>query len=426
MTKCCSFISFKIKKKVIIYIIAYWVCEITFRLFCYFNWDYYQLTENNADNEYLYIILGNLSDFLSFFELFYERIRQKCLRDKEKKEEKIFEIKAEKEEGEERLIEEDNRENKLEYENSINENQNEKLFQLLGILILDLLSHFFYYIYHSIFDLKKDDVSQKFTQDVMILINITMRFIFYILIIKRDVYSHHIFAIFSIFLIFLIIIILDTINIFTEEKYNLDDCVYYILILAPRSFIFPFVDTIAWKFMINKYVLPWKYLRLRGIFEFMFLVIITLVLSLFSVLHFSKDTFTTSNFWLISLFYIVLNFVKSASLIKVIYKYSSQAVAFLIISQQLSGSIYTIINFFIEKEKKSLTIISSIIEIILIFLIGIATMIYEEIIVIHLCDLDQNTKEGINLRGKVDNELASNRTSISYELVRSSVKELKD
>ena len=156
MAKCCSLISFQIKIDVINYIIAYWVCEIFYRLFCDFNWDYYQLTENNADNEYLYIVFGNISDFLSFFGLLYERIK-KCQNDKEKKEDKIVEKKEEKDEREEHLIKDDN----PELENSINNKQNEKLFQLLGILLLDLLSHFFYYIYHSIFDLNSINNKQN-------------------------------------------------------------------------------------------------------------------------------------------------------------------------------------------------------------------------------------------------------------------------
>ena len=47
-------------------------------------------------------------------------------------------------------------------------------------------------------------------------------------------------------------------------------------------------------------------------------------------------------------------------------------------------------------------------------------MIYEEIIVIHLCGLDHNIKEEINNRGIM--ELEESRSSINSLFLRSSVK----
>ena len=59
------------------YIIAYWVCELLFRLFMYIEWDYFQIVENDADNEYLYLLFLNIADLLSFFELLYNLITKK-------------------------------------------------------------------------------------------------------------------------------------------------------------------------------------------------------------------------------------------------------------------------------------------------------------------------------------------------------------
>ena len=59
------------------YIVAYWVCELFFRLFMYIEWDYFQIVKNDADNEYLYVLFLNISDLLSFFELLYNLITKK-------------------------------------------------------------------------------------------------------------------------------------------------------------------------------------------------------------------------------------------------------------------------------------------------------------------------------------------------------------
>ena len=50
-----SFITFKCKKS-FGYVIGYWVCELSFRLFMYLKWDLFQIAENDADNEYLFCL----------------------------------------------------------------------------------------------------------------------------------------------------------------------------------------------------------------------------------------------------------------------------------------------------------------------------------------------------------------------------------
>ena len=73
----CTIISFMMEKK-FIYVIAYWVCEIAFRIAMYLRWDNFQLVLNDSDNEYLYIIFLNISDLLSYLVLIYEKLRFRC------------------------------------------------------------------------------------------------------------------------------------------------------------------------------------------------------------------------------------------------------------------------------------------------------------------------------------------------------------
>ena len=67
----------------------------------------------------------------------------------------------------------------------------------------------------------------------------------------------------------------------------------------------------------------------------------------------------------------------------------------------MAGSIKEIIDFF-NNEKNRTNIAFSIVEIILVILIGISTMIYEEIIIIRLCGLEKDTKEEIANRSRQD------------------------
>ena len=65
------------------------------------------------------------------------------------------------------------------------------------------------------------------------------------------------------------------------------------------------------------------------------------------------------------------------------------------ISESLASSIIEIIDFFKGEENLNdpLNIIISFVEILLIILIGIVTMIYEEIIIINICGLNKDLKK---------------------------------
>ena len=109
---------------------------------------------------------------------------------------------------------------------------------------------------------------------------------------------------------------------------------------------------------------------------------------------------------IISLIYTFVCFLKSYLLLYVIYYFSSLSVSFLIISEPLSGSIYNIILFIKDKEYESelKNIAFLIIEIICFILVGIGTMIYEEIIIINKWGLNLDTDQEIIDRAELDIE----------------------
>ena len=53
----------------IAYIFAFWILELTFRLVMFIRWDFFQLTGNDGNDEYLYIIYLNISDWFAYPEL---------------------------------------------------------------------------------------------------------------------------------------------------------------------------------------------------------------------------------------------------------------------------------------------------------------------------------------------------------------------
>ena len=158
--------------------------------------------------------------------------------------------------------------------------------------------------------------------------------------------------------------------------------------------------------MVDNYVFPFQYMRYRGSIQFLYLIIMTTILYLTSNLNFSIDIFSRK-LAISAPLYIVSCFIKAILLLTVIYKFSSQSVSFLIISESFAGSIKEIIDFF-NKDKNKTSIAISIIEMILVILIGIATMVYEEIIVIRLCGLEKDVEEEISNRASLDHGSTEN------------------
>ena len=358
------------------YIIGYWILELGFRIVMnQIRDNYHQIAENDADNEYLYVCFINISDLCALFIIFFYK---KC--------DKIYLWKK-----------------------RDNESKKKKFFVFFGLFVLDLFARLTYFNFHKIFNLEDEEVSPKFARDIMILIDVEMRFIFYIFILKKELHNHKVFSIISILIIYILLTILDLINMHFTGNYDIMSCIYYSLILLIRSILFPLVDTVAKKYMYEKDLLPSEYMSYRGVIEFFLLSILTCILLLTSNLHFTSDIFSTK-LAVVAPIYILSCFGKAFLLLNVIDKFSSQSVSFLIISESLAESINVVINIFKDKENmsKTVNIIISTFEILLVILIGIVTMIYEEIIIIRICGLEKDVKDEINNRANKDENLISN------------------
>ena len=84
-----AILTFK-KNKNFIYAIIYWILEIIFRLVSNLKKDFFKMSSDSVQNEYMFVILLNLADLLSIFLVLYIKHSSKREIEKiiEKKEEK--------------------------------------------------------------------------------------------------------------------------------------------------------------------------------------------------------------------------------------------------------------------------------------------------------------------------------------------------
>ena len=374
----------------LIYIIIYWILEIFIRITMSYEPEYYTISNNPKDNEFMFIIFPVISKLFSGFIILYVY----CVFRKNSSSAII-------------------NKNELIYENPIDNKINKYFFlKILFITCLELLSNCSYFIFFLIIDAEKEEVSHKSTKDVITLLDILVRYIFSICILKVRVFKHHMWSIYAMIFGFLLIVPFDICDIYYEEKmhkvYSTSYVIVIFFLLAFKSVIYPLEDTYIKKFFNTYYILPENFLFYISICETIILSIFGLIFYITNTLKF--DLILSPAVIITSIIYILTTAVREYILIKIIYLFSSQSVSFLIISQNISVSLIDIINFIKEKDKSNIqphVYISFPFEIIALVIIIIATSVYDEIIIINRCGLNLNVKRGIIERAQLDIESTS-------------------
>ena len=358
-----------------IYAIIYWILEIIIRILMYTNWEYFQMSDDNVQNEYLYVIISNIGDLLSGFLVLYTKYSTKSKN------------------PETRTLSKTSSQIELIYEDTENYKNQKFIRKMIIIGILEYISRSLYWMAYAITKAKREEVSHQLQKDLLNTLDIFMRYIFSIFILKVVFHKHRLFSIYLIGGSFIVLLISDFFYVGLDEKLNLVVTLGYVGIIAFRAVSFPLVDTFIRQLFEDNYILPDSLMFIKSLIQVVSVGIITPILYYsFGVqldIHFGTENI------IIIIVYILAHFVKQYFLLKIIYHFSAQSVSFLVISESVSGSITGIIDFFKDEDKQFFDIFFLIIEFLAILLIAFATLTYDEIIIIHKCGLDENTKGGI-------------------------------
>ena len=358
-----------------IYAIIYWILEIIIRILMYTNWEYFQMSDDNVQNEYLYVIISNIGDLLSGFLVLYTKYSTKSKN------------------PETRTLSKTNSQIELIYEDTENYKNQKFIRKMIIIGILEYISRSLYWMAYAITKAKREEVSHQLQKDLLNTVDIFMRYIFSIFILKVVFHKHRLFSIYLIAGSFIVLLISDFFYVGLNEKLNLVVTLGYVGIIAFRAVSYPLVDTFIRQLFEDNYILPDSLMFIKSLIQVVSVAIITPILYYsFGVqldIHFGTENI------IIIIVYILAHFVKQYFLLKIIYHFSAQSASFLVISESVSGSITGIIDFFKDEDKQFFDIFFLIIEFLAILLIAFATLTYDEIIIIHKCGLDENTKGGI-------------------------------
>ena len=381
----------------LIYAIIYWVLEIINRIIMYFYWDYFQIIKEDSINEYLYVLMLNISDLLAGFLVLYINFSLK-----KKKSFKEISINDKNSSNSKKNLIFGAGNKALKSKNFI--------YKIILICFLDYINRAAFYIFYQIFeDAVHDDISDKAQKDIIIHIDILARYVFSIIILKTKIFKHHKLAIIIILIGFFILFPTDIISIHFFTTENINKYTFgYIGILSITGILYPLEDTLIKKVFTDFYIIPETLMFIRGLGEFVLILIVTPFLYFF-VWVYDKNAFFSASLTsivLMIIFYILTSFVKAYLIMKIIYYFSSQSVSFLIISETITSSVSNIIKYFISGDNynnyKGYYFIILLIEIIVIFNSLTATLIYDEIIVIKKWGLEKDVAKEISERSVLE------------------------
>ena len=365
-----------------IYVLIFWILEIIYRIIISLKSDFFNITKKRVHDEYILVLSNIISDLLAGFLVLYI----KCESKSQKKEMDILRSPTE------ILIY-----TKLD--------KLKKIFyvKLFIIVVLDYISRSSTWISYAITEVDPKEVSHPFKNNVKITLDIIMRYIFSVFILKVVVYKHRIFSMIIIGLGFVLLITNNILlMIYGPINYDIGKSFLFTIFATIGGFTYPIEDTIIKQVFLEDYLHPATFQFYRGIGELIFALVITPILYFsFGVhLEFNLDNIK------IAIPSIIINtlafFFKAYVTLKIIFHYSSQSVSFLRISQSFGGSFTILINIIQNGVNDEWRIVFIFIEIFSVLVILFASLIYDEIIIINKCELNKNVRLGIINRGEFD------------------------
>ena len=367
-----------------IFVIVYWVLEIAVIILLDQLGEKFTMTNDMVIDEYISVILINIADLLAIFLILYS----KCATKSNKIETKGTKIQSD-----------------LIYKKF---DKLKKIFyiKLIVVAVLDYISHSSYWISYSITRATAGNFSTTLPKNIKIALDIIVRYILSVFILKIVVYKHRIFSMITIGIGLAIFIINDILLIIFGSNYELSKTFIFAAIASISGFTYPIEDTLIKQIFSEEYLFPANFQFYRGITELILIAVIT------PILFFSfklKLVFVGNVSIMIPALIInaLADFIKSFITFKIIYHYSSQSVSFLRISQSFGSSITKFIGIFGNNNNKNnidrgWKIILIILEFISVIIILFASLVYDEIVIINKWGLNKNVKLGIIYRGVLD------------------------
>ena len=336
----------------------------------YFEYIYSEINNFSVMIELINLVCLNIGDLLAGFFVLYTYINSK----------------SNKENNEARRA--SNNQVKLIYNDlSIKKNKYLLIFLISILELIGRSTDLFYYIYIDSTRIRDGEISW------LISIDILSRIIFSKIILKSRLYNHHILS------IIMTVIGLCSMSISAFIAINSNELSRwpYFAFTFVKFITVPLEDVINKILLTNKFLLPQSLMFMRGLYNLVMLLFI--IPTLYFINELKLDFYFNENeigyIIQISLviFFIAFTLLKSFFIMKVIYIFTPQHVAFLNVVFYMLRLLRCRIT---TGDKSLIIILDSIFLAIIIF----STLLFNEMIVVKACGLHDNTKDGFLIKEK--------------------------
>lgn len=364
------------------YFLIFWLLDLTITIIR----DSYQENEIVSEEymkgtEFIYISCLNLDDLLAGFLVLYTFIKMKTIKS-----------------GDTLIENRDSKKNSkkvLSYELIYNKIsvQNHKVIYLFLISLLEFVARSTDLLYLLILGNIPIRIGQV---NWLISIDIFSRVIISRLILKTKIYRHHILSVILTIIGLCSMSICAFKAIITNELNNWP----YFLFVIGKYIILPLEDVINKILLTDEFLLPHYLMFYRGIFNFIMLGILSILVFLTKSVNFSYfEQFKTDKEIyiqiLVKVLFTIFSFFRAFCLLKVIDIFSPQHVSFL----NTSFSLYQLFKCRTKSnDDKFLTSIDALFLLIII----LGTLIFNEIIILNFFGLNKNTKKNYIIKEELE------------------------
>lgn len=254
------------------------------------------------------------------------------------------------------------------------------------ISILDFIGYstdFFYFLIIGKKRVRNGEISW------LVSIDFLSRMAFAHFILKSKIYRHHKL---SIILIVICLCIMSTTAFITIDDVDLASYPYFFF-LSGKFILVALEDVINKILLTEKFMLAHALMFMRGIVNMFIIIILLIIFKLTNIFEFSLTVVNedadmeTYIKILLLIAYIILKFLKSLSIMKVIYNFTPQHVSFLNVVFYL----YVLLRCRFNFNDSTVIIVLDVISMTIIIL---STLIFNEIIILKFFGLNTNTQVG--------------------------------
>ena len=387
-----SFLSLNCDKQ-FLYVIVYWVLEITFILIKRFEPDYFVVFEDSAKNEYILAFLATLSDLYSVILIKYSK-SSRIIEDKENN--NVNEITGK---------------NTLIYVGLKPILKKNFIKKAILLSFNSFISRSFNWLSYAIYSLTNYEVKKIATycgNDFVVTIDIIMRYIFSLFILKTVIYKHNFFSIIMIGTGAIILLISDFLVVqYSPISKLMGPTMIYCSIIVLRGISIPLEHMLVKQIFENNHIFPAAMQCIRGSMELIIMIIITPILYFSFCLNTDLNPRNDTSVIVVTIFNMLKSFITSYIRLKIIYRFSIQSVSFLYISICLGGSIVKIYDYIIADKRPVDYTFYVLFELIGTLIVLFATLVYDEVIIVNKWGLNENVKLGIIKRGEEEDKKAT-------------------